>query len=929
MKFLEEVAKIFACREDLPRICFVFPNKRAARFFRRYLGIAAGRPVFSPRLMTINDLFADMSQLQLLGKIELLDILYKSYLSVTTLKEGEEAESFDRFICWGDVLLSDFDDIDKYLVDPSRLFCNLKDLKDLSVDTDFMTKGQKEAIAEFCHNFNPEQISDDPADKKRMFVQTWDSLLPLYESFRATLQEKGRAYEGMIYRDVAEDLRKPGKDPLQQFRQKYSEIVFVGLNALNECEKELLKAIRQDGSGDFYWDYFGGMVTDPDNRAGKFIRENVVEFPSRHPLKSVEREHEQHFEIISVPSAVGQTRVASRLISELYEKGEITDFLDTAVVLPDENLLFPMLNAIPQNVGKVNVTMGYPLSASSVSDFFRIIERLQTNARERKGKICFYHRDVIDMLDHPYFENSVEAGLGKEIRKAVVDQNRILVEEEQLRGHGDVPAAIFRHVASPDDMADYFTSVIHAVARAQSDIEQEFLYHYQKAVLSLGSLDLDFKSMERKTFFKLLQQYVSLISIPYKGEPLSGLQIMGPLETRALDFSNVIMLSVGEGVFPSKNVSASFIPYNLRLGFGLPTYELQDSIWAYHFYRSIYRAKNIYLLYDSRTEGLQSGEESRYIKQLRFHYEVPAVYRTATYSLATGMQPADILSVRKDEKVIRELEERFVEGPGVFSASSLNCYQDCPLKFYYKHVKCFEEEKEVVEGLDASLFGTVFHKTMQVLYEPFVGRKVTAADLRAIRKDRQRIEKVVTDSFRDEARINEISGRNIILKNLIVRYAERILEIDEDMAPFSLLGTEKKASLDWTLPSSGRKVRLFGFIDRLDSKVDGIVRVVDYKTGSVDKKDSIAFQMYFYSMLLTYGKGGDPSRQYDECIYSLRSVFDGMPGTQTIARDSLLEYKDRVASLIEDIFDPSKPFEGRPEDDKVCEYCDFKRLCGK
>lgn len=944
-KFLSEVAGLFAHRDDLPKMCFVFPNRRSSLFFQRYLGLAADKPVFSPTLLTIGDLFESLSGYRRLDKIELLDILYKVYQQVAA-SNGVEPDSFDRFIFWGDIILADFDDIDKYLVDAGKLLTNIKDLKDLSVSYEFLSQSQKEAIAQFCNNFAPEHISSDPDDKKKMFSQTWDMLLPLYEGFKQALESKGAAYEGMIYRKVAQQLN------LSSLKEKYTEMVFVGLNALNECEKKLLDELQKEGFADFYWDFFGPMVTDPDNKAGDFVRENVARYKSANKLEECAKVCPQEFEVISVPSAVGQAKMCSSILSSLKASGGLEGYLNTAVILPDESLLFPMINSLPDEVSEVNVTMGYPLSASNVSDFFSIVERLQTGAREKQGQICFYHKEVLELIDHPFFCSSAGEDICRKVRRDIISQNRVFVPQSWLREQGQSKLfdAAFRYVEKTSQFFDYQTALIYQVQERQNDVEVEFLYHYQKAVLRLGSLGLDWDSMEKKSYFSLLNQYVSLISIPYRGEPLSGLQIMGPLETRALDFENVIMLSVGEGIFPKKNVSASLIPYNLRRGFGLPTYEFQDSIWAYYFYRSIFRAKKIFLLYDSRTEGLQSGEESRYIKQLQYHYNLNLKRKVASYSLASNDVKNVVARVDKTQEVMDELAACFSvdendKARKSLSASALNTYINCPFKFYYEYVKGIREEDEVTEDVDAGLFGSIYHKVMQKIYEARLKKTLTKAEILSVMSDSKYIDTLIVDAFRQECKISEIEGRNLILKSLISRYVKQTLQIDADQAPITVLGVETFKQMKYCPITLGREIKLIGYIDRIDRDAAGQLRVVDYKTGKVDnkakvddvdaifdasKKDRpyIALQLYIYSLLMSQGSDGD-SGDYAQCIYSLREIFKGLPAMMKIDPDNLEIFRGKMEDLIDNIFNPSQPFIACGDEEGVCKYCDIKKLCGR
>jgi len=956
MKFLEAVADRYARRGSLEKLCFVFPNRRSATFFKRYLGMAAGKPVFVPFVLTIDELFSRIAGVEeTREKARLLYILYQEYVRLMPRPAGAEPEPFDQFIYWGDILVNDFDDLDKYLVDVDRLLINLQELKALSSDYDFLEEEQRQAIEAFCGSFfykMPGQ-SGGESETRRKFAEIWNVLLPLYHAFREELTHEGCAYAGMIYRSVAESL-KAGAEVLQQF----DEIVFVGLNALNACEKTLLTHLQREGRADFYWDFSGPMVTDPDNLAGKFLRENLKAYPTKEAFDCPAADpRKQQFEVVRVPSAVGQTRKAMQILKDLQASGELSRPEETAVVLPDENLLFPMLGAIPEGIAKVNVTMGCSLSSSSGGSLFQLLERLQADSRKKDGVNSFYHRDVTALLEHPYFMAAADAAVVKELLARIRTENLIFIAESGLSPLGGLFAAVFRRVEASDRIPDYLKEIIEQLQAAQTPLEREFLYHFHQCVSQLQKAGLPLATMEPRTWYRLLMQYVALVKIPYEGEPLSGLQIMGPLETRALDFRNVIMLSVGEGVFPTRSISASFIPYNLRLGFGLPTYEQQDAMWAYYFYRGICRAQRVFLIYDSRTEGLQSGEESRFIKQLRYLYEVHMVEKVATYSLADASVENPMCHVRKDADVMHKLEQLYLgdEPSKRFSATSLNTYLNCPLRFYYEYVEGVKEQDDVVEDVDAGVFGTVFHKVMENLYKPLRGHVLSKEELEekvlfGVRGER--LEALVTAAFA-ENRIREITGQNLILRSLIVHLVKRTVAVDRVLAAknrLRMMDTEKHVNRSVTLPSSGRRVLLHGVIDRLDSPEAGVVRVVDYKSGRVEndncenveklfassagaKRPHIAFQLYFYALLMNRSFPGQ-GVSYKPCIYSLRSIFAQDPVSYEIDEEKLADYEQKLYALIEEIFNPDLVFEPWPDmgedaGTSVCKFCNFKRLCNR
>lgn len=937
--FLKQIAECYykELGKDVGECCFVFPNRRSALFFRKYLGQSAGRPVLAPRLMSINDLFSELSGLQTAGTIPALDMLYRRYAALMW-PDGEARESFDDFVFWGDTLLNDFGDVDKYLVNARDLFTNVDDLNRIDAGYSYLSEEQKAAIRIFWSNFLEDRIiskESDRLDKKGEFKTVWSILFDLYEGFRSDLKAQGKGYEGMIYREVAESLDDEASAGRLESLRRFRRIVFVGLNALNECEKRLLDALKKECDTDFYWDFYGPMVTDENNKSSLFLRENIERYPSRHIINPA-LAPSQTFRSIAVPSTVGQTRLACSLLGSIAaEKDFIAE--ETAVILPDENLLLPMLGAIPECIDDVNVTMGFPLSAGNVATFLRMLDRLHRNSRI-KGDICqFYHRDVIALLTHPFVRRGIEGvadGIVAQIRK-----NNIVYSPEEVFAGDRLLAAIFRRVNDAAALPAYLRSIIGILQDSLEGLDKEFIYSLEKCLNSLTSYGLE---IQPATFFKLLGRLAEVIRVQFNGEPLKGLQIMGPLETRALDFKNVIILSANEGSFPKRSVSASFIPYNLRKGFGLPTYEFQDAISSYHFYRSICRAERVILIRDSRSEGLNSGEESRYLKQLKFLYGVDLTEESASYEMGGECISLSAPTIEKGTEVMAKLEEKFLNGNGHFSASSLNAYLDCRLKFYYSKVLGVSETEEVTEGLDAGMFGSVFHKSMENIYKPFAGREVTAADIESIPPER--ICGIVDAAFLSECRMKEVTGRNLIVRELILKFIEKTLEVDASRAPFELVAVEHKGYFNLPV-GDGREVTIEGVIDRID-RDKGATRIIDYKTGKVDKKGrlrpvqdlfsqdrherpSIAFQMCIYVLLALKGEVSGKCSNYCTSVYALRDIFGGQPVEQEYEVSDLDEFKAQLQMLINEIFDPSVPFSPCAEGSSQCNYCDFRKLCNR
>jgi Inactivated superfamily I helicase len=715
-QFLRQVAKAYVNNGDLDSV-FVFPNRRSLKFFQKYLGIEYGliynKPLFSPKLITINDLYTNLSGLKNSDSVKQLYILYKEYIALkypNNKKQGEEKEPFDDFVHWGDIIIKDFNDIDKYLVNANQLFTNIKDLKELDNDFSFLTPTQLEAVKSFWTNFLK---GGKFSEKKEFFISIWELMYSLYSNFKEKLRSIGEGYEGQIYRDVAENISK------YEFPKT---LVFIGFNAPNKCERALMSYLKKIGKGDFYWDFYGELLTQKENSASELISEYVKEYPSKYKLEdSTVSPAEQNFEVFAAPSGVAQAFVVEKILEKLYPMAQISNnqSFSTAVILPDEKFLMPVLNSVPQKFESINVTMGYPIAATAFISFMSLLQNLQNDVRQRGGVESFYHKSVIELLSHEYFKK-LSAEESEKIKNEIIATNSIYIssESELLKSDSLILNLVFRIVKGSDEIADYQLNILEELDHKLDIWDREFIYQYYLRIQSLKALNIP---MESKTYFKLVNQLTMGITIPFKGEPLAGLQIMGTLETRCLDFENVIIISANEGKFPASNVAQSLIPYNLRIGFQLPTYELQDGIAAYHFYRSICRAKNIFMVYDTRSEDLNNGEVSRYVKQLKYHFNIP-IKEQSISSQITLVQDQE-LCIQKDEEVMHMLISRFTgDGKYNLSASAINNYIACPLKFYFENIEKLPDEEEVVESVESNTFGTIFHSVMENIYKQYEGQ---------------------------------------------------------------------------------------------------------------------------------------------------------------------------------------------------------------
>ena len=973
--FLKQVAAHYLAAPDIQKRCFIFPNRRSLVFFKKYLGdLLVGAPMPVPPLYTINDFFYKVADAAVSDRLRLLLELYKCYV-----KLNPSAESLDDFLFWGEVLLADFDDIDKYLVDARSLMQNVSDFKAIQDQFEYLSEDQKEAIAHFLAHFRDAsgrwKLNPDGEDVKARFLRLWNLLFPLYRDFNAALQASGMAYEGMVYRALASRLKggESVADVLTAAFPEVSSFVFVGLNALNECERTVLARMRDAGLAEFVWDYVSDEIRDRANKSSFFLHRFVVDFPQAFPVEGGAR---PEVTVISVPSSVGQCKLAPWILEQCHTErserisgdslgpdGPRND-IETAFVLPDESLLLPLLNSLPESCESVNVTMGYPMTGSATFALLSTLGQMQLKLRQTGGKWYFYHRELREVLS---------SGLLKQLftdeEKAVIAKvkaaAKYYVPLEDLKG-GPLLELLFRPVIVKPTEASvqqnhqveaYFSELLshigHALTGTGDLLELDFVARCHKQLNILQEMDLE---VLPATHIRLIERSLQGISVPFRGEPLQGLQVMGPLETRALDFRNLVILSANEGMFPRKSVSASFIPPELRKGFGLPTYEFQDAVWAYYFYRMMQRPERVWLVYDNRTEGLRNGEESRYIKQLEYHFQWPLKRLAATSSIRTVEEEADIAKTPEHVEKIRA---------GELSATTLQSYLSCPAKFYYKVVEGLEAADEVSESLDAGMLGNVFHHVMQKLYS---GQSVVSkADISGFLADSARLRRLIRAEILDQMNSFEVTGRNLVLENILLGYVEETLKHDlqllEDAGSegFRILGLERRV----TGVIDG--FRFKGFVDRMDSYKPGEVRIVDYKTGHVsdnellidddnaatvvdalfgpDNKDrpKIALQLFLYDFMVSCHTErserisgdtlGPKGPRYDSdtlvnSIYSTARLYSEPLPDVKVSKEFMKRCMEGVQALLAEIVDVNTPFR-RTSDPKTCEYCDFKAICGR
>lgn len=935
--FLWQVAAHYFGQGSLKDLIFIFPNRRPIAFFRKNLAelharSGNGAPLLLPEMLTINDFFAKVTGKRAGDRISLTVALYDCYRKVSGT-----SKTLDEFVCWGNAILGDFDEVDKYLCDAERLFSNISDLKGIQDDLSWTDPSQKKAIEKLASHFS----GNITGGVRQNFLSVWKDLLPLYRLYRETLAEKGMAYEGMIYRELAESMEDESASAILERKfKKGCKYVFVGLNALNECERVVLSKMEKASMAEFCWDYCSGMMTEKGNDASFFLKEFTLKYPNSFAVEAGGR---PDVSVIGVPSAAGQAELLGQILLNLKkddEKKEIrSDWLDFAIVLPDESMLGYVLNNIPDEIDKVNVTMGYPLVSSEFFALVKAVAATLLNKREKDGQSLYYHRYVYELFSESLLKNV----LGKEDERTVTEIRRNAkpyIPSGDFDG-SDILSVIF---APCDNIGEHLLKVIDAIAERMPEEEplhKECAGMCRRCISRLTDMKLD---IQPRTFIRLFIQLASGISVPFEGEPLGGLQIMGSLETRALDFRHLIILNASEGSFPGKSAGSSFIPPEVRLGFGLPTYKYRDAVWAYYFYRMISRASTVTMLYDSRTEGLATGEESRYVKQLRYlykdHCNVKEYVAVAPVSAVEMPQ-----SIEKTEADIEKMRRM------TYSASTLHRYLTCPVQFYYANVCGLMPEKEVKDNLDAGMLGTVCHSVLQKIYNrpevtsDCLGRFLTV-------NGKKELSSLIKSEICDLLHIPEVSGQSLLDSRMAMLFVTKVLQRDMALmkttgsGTIRILGLEKKYDGVEIVPG----FRFKGFIDRLDSLKDGSVRIVDYKTGGdrpdvldpeesekivkgiFSKKDSNTFkaalQFYIYDRFVEE----DPEfkgMERENSMYAMGDIFRNAPRIYPESSGLKMEIGEQLEGLFAEMTDAGKPFARRPQEDEACRYCDYYMLCGR
>ena len=939
---------------NLAHTAVVFPNKRAGLFFNEYLAQESDSPIWSPAYVSISELFRSLSPWEVGDPVKLVCELYKIFR-----RETQSTETLDDFYFWGEMLISDFDDADKNKVDTDKLFSNLQDLRNIMDDYTFIDDEQEEAIRQFFQNFSIERRT---ALKER-FISLWDVLGNIYKGFRESLASQNIAYEGMMYRHVIEHL---DVDKLP-----YEKYVFVGFNVLNKVEHTLFTQLKDVGKAVFYWDYDEFYMKENrqavTHEAGEFIRRNLRDFPS--PLsgelfKNLSKPKEVHYIASSTENA------QARYLPQWIRNNLTTPEKETAVVLCNEALLQPVLHSLPAEVKHVNITMGFPLSQTPVYSFLIALLELHTHGFNFKsGRYTF--QSVVTLLKHPYTRQLT--GQAELLEKELTRNNRFYPLPGEL-GKDEFLTRLFTPLSGNLNLCIRLSETLQQVAGiyqantsgtedtdAFNQLYRESLFKAYTTINRFRTLiEEDELTVQSETFRRLLVKVLSATNIPFHGEPAIGMQVMGVLETRNLDFRHLVLLSVNEGQLPKSGGDSSFIPYNLRKAFGMTTIEHKIAVYAYYFYRLLQRAERITLMYNTSSDGLNRGEWSRFM--LQFLIEWPHPITRQFLEAGQSPQGTSPITVEKTPDVMRRMQSLFdvrANPKAKFSPSALNYYLDCPLKFYYRYVAGLSAPDEVSAEIDSATFGSIFHYAAEHIYKDLTthGKVINKEALETLLRNEVKLQDYVDTAFKKlffnvpQNEKPEYNGVQLINSAVIARYLKQLLQNDLRYAPFTFIASEMEVDepIDIQTPKGVIKSRIGGIIDRMDSK-DGILRIVDYKTGGdadtpphveslfiPDKKRSnYVFQTFLYAAIMC--RKQPTMKIAPALLYIHRAATEtyspviqmGEPRKPKEAVEDFSkyekEYRERLQGLLEEIFNPEKSFT-QTEIIEKCTYCDFKALC--
>ncbi|MAU17794.1 MAG: hypothetical protein CMH46_19890 [Muricauda sp.] len=886
---------------DFTTCTFVLPSKRSGTFLKKHIANRLDKNIFSPEIISIQEFIGDLSDLNQASNIDLLLLLFQVYKA----SQIEESDDFASFVNWGQTLLQDFNEIDGYLIPAHDILNYLSAIKEIN---HWSTNQEKSGLVE-------------------NYLQLWKKLETIYKNFYDALLEQKRGYQGLIQREAVKTIQNKN---YQETRT--NPIIFVGFNALNAAESTIIQHYLEQGNAYIYWDIDTYFLNDPVHDAGLFMRHYQNNWPYCKHGHKIEPQHnflkEKNITITGVPKNISQTKYVGQLLEKLGEKEEI-DLTKTALVLADETLLHPMLNAVPNTIPEVNITMGMPLNKTVLFSFFMSYLELHLNISERG----WFFKRVLEFMSNPYtltLSSKDEANFAQRMSKDIKEGNLLYINNEVLSKYPrakDLLSIIFpSENISPLQWINNSLLLIDRLKtiyqKEKSALELEYLYRFYALFNQLGQyLDkVDFMG-ELKSIKNLFKQLASMETLDFIGQPLTGFQIMGMLESRNLDFETVIITSVNEGILPSGKSNNSFIPFDVKRDYGLPTYKEKDAIYVYHFYRLIQRAKNIYITYNTEPDVLEGGEKSRLITQLLTDENLkPYIAHTiAAPKISIDIKPP--IQINKSSLFMEDLKAFALKG---FSPTSLTNYIRNPIDFYTRNILKINDLDEVEENIAANTFGTIIHDSLEQLYTPLINQVLTQENIKTLKTQ---VADVVQHHFeKNLSGVNVSKGKFLLVYNVIIKYLNNFLDDEQKQIKrheIKILALEERYEEFITVPGLDFPIKLKGTLDRVD-EFDGTVRIIDYKTGKVEAKNvkitdwemlitdydkSKAFQLLCYAYLYSKKHG---ISDVQAGIISFKKLSQGLfrfsedKNTQ-INEDTLATFESYLFQLIREICNTEIP----------------------
>ncbi len=949
MFFLENVAKeIFTKADEWGKFAIICPNKRTIDYIKHYLAKIVKKTMWSPKFMNLSEFFAMFSDFERADDLVLNIELFKTFKKITSDSKFFQNYDFERFQGIGEIILKDFNEIDNYLVDVRQIFANISDYEKIDYIDEILTDEQKNALKEFLGFYSADKLSEE----KEYFLELWSKIPDIYDEFTKKLLQLRIAYNGLIIKQLYEQLQKNQLD-----FSAFDKYIFVGFNALTKGQKVIIKDLQKIGKALFFWDYDEYYKLNEDNEAGLFIRQNIQYFSDDLKINRDNFLKEKNIQLIGFPLEIAQTKAIPTLIQKLgIDISDKQQLATTAIVMPDEQLLFPVLHSLPPEIQRVNVTVGFPFINTSIFSLLnRWLKLLQKLAIDKTVFIAdiqnFFENQLLrEILGTSYEKIIIEIKNLKNLNLSIDDL--YLIENKVVR-------IIFspENIADSDILIENILKILEIVFRTVSidnrTVETEAVYQFYTQMLNVQSLlvnelEADKQLITIRTLIKYLIRQLAATHIPFTGKSLDGLQVMTLMETRNIDFENLIFINLNENIIPHKPSRTSLISEFMRKSYGLPILKYQDSIFAYLFYRLLQRAKNIVLTYSNLISD-KSAEISRFVQQLMHETDLIKPENHLQYSEKINPLPPSEIIIEKSDKIYKKILEYLDSEDKLLSASSLNTYIACPLKFYFKYIAQIKtvEQPENYE-IDAIQFGQIFHNSAEELLQPYVNKQVTEADLTSIEK---RIEEVVVKHIVEIGGGNEETlktGINSILAKIISVHLKNMIAYEKKRVPFAIKGVERRyyGKLDFQLAGKPHFVKIWGIFDRIDEK-NGQTYIIDYKTGRVrmslanidvlfsaesDYLTKGYFQMLLYSLIYIQNTSNVNFFPQIYLIDKIRDNYDAslyFDKTEVAGYSSLISlFEDKLQQLMSEFFDKTEPFI-QTKNFANCKYCEFNGVCGR